>query len=246
MFIFFLQVSHLFRFSITLVAIEFCSAQNQAGLHQNFMINNTEQLKNLLVRCGGTLNPRLVATTLEEAKKFPNLISKNRTVRWSKLKMCQKQSLSPTQQRPTHHTHTHEHIHRHTHKHVHHFKPLLHIHHIYHHHSRKKRSIGTTTVGQCFGAGSLTDTNKIRICTQCMATRDLGEKYYPRYINEVICDQNISNPRCFGGEGGCTQKEQSYTFFQNIGTSNYTTVNINIRVCCECELNEGSLLVGFL
>ena len=225
---------------LIVINLEFCLCQSQVP-HQKFLVKNKEKLKHLLVRCGGTLNSQLVATTSDEAERFQNPISKNRTVENATLKICKMQS-----KQPFYGSGTQSRIHKHTHTHIHHHKHV-HVHHHHRHHKRVKRSISTRIVHACYTPGTLTDTSKVRLCKQCWATREFGAEYYPRYINEVLCDQDISSPVCFRGKRGCSQKQLSLVFFKNIpaGSSNYETITVSIGVGCECELNYNSGFIWF-
>ena len=184
-----------------------------------FVVEDTEELKDLLIRVGGTLNPRLVATTLKDAQNFPDLVSKNRTIRYGKMRICDDIINNRSRSNEGHAAGI--------------FPPAP----------------GSDTGPRCYEAGTITDTGNVRLCTQCSSTRDLGAEFYPRYVNEVICGPNIntpSSPVCFKGEGACVQRQQSYTFFKNIGSSAYETFNVNINVCCECELKNGSPFTAHL
>ena len=213
------------------VSIQYCTAQTKAP-PQRFVVNNTEhvieELKNVLIRCGGTLNPRLVAITWNEAEKFPDLISKKgRPVKYANLKSCRMES-KRTRNRSRARKRNRRTRNRRN-------KRL------------EKRSIGRVKVINCYPSGSISSTNTARLCNECSAVIDLGEEYFPRYVNEIICDTLCDScPSCFGGEGVCKTKEQSFSFLRNIGNSIYEAVSINFGACCECGLYQDSPLTGFL
>ena len=117
------------------------------------------------------------------------------------------------------------------------------IHH-YQHYDRGKRSIGQEIDKECYPAGTITSTDRVRLSHECSVSIDLGEDFFPRYINELTCDS--SNLLFFGGEGVCETRHQSYTFLKNVGAPNYEAVPVNFGVGCHCELYQGSPFIGFL
>ena len=201
------------------------SAAGNCPQQDSFVVEDVEELKDLLIRVGGTLNPRLVAVTLKDAQNFPDLVSKNQTFEFDKLKSCQGRFNTSAQNDESEAG------------------------------RNFRRSTSTALPStRCYPVRSKTDkvtkigsrsVRSIRLCSQCSTARDLGEGFFPRYINEVTCDPKeikapFPVPKCFKGEGLCQQREQSYAFFKNIGQKNYQTFNVNIRVSCECELQDGS------
>lgn len=110
---------------------------------------------------------------------------------------------------------------------------------------------GTTTIQECFVAGSLLDGGGFRrLCTECFAITQLETGVFPPFINEVICGQN--SDFCVPGIGECQQKVLRFTFLRFtgnfefddelsdlVGVDTYVeqleTFDEDIRACCECR-----------
>ena len=120
---------------------------------------------------------------------------------------------------------------------------------------RLKRSIPTTPgtfIRGCQGRGTILDgTNLHRLCTECSATTRLGDDRFPRYINEVICQD--SDHQCAAKMGLCFQRTHLLSFLRFTGKFEldiqmthfagkpvYKEVwdfyTQEIRSCCECEM----------
>jgi len=114
--------------------------------------------------------------------------------------------------------------------------------------SRERRS---TTLGTCYSPGTPVNGRYI-LCHMCDSTTVLSTEYFPRYINEVICNPN-EQKTCFQGQGECTSNAVPTIFLKKSGqcTTNsngilmeeWNPVTINIRTCCECRLYPGSYLI---
>lgn len=89
----------------------------------------------------------------------------------------------------------------------------------------------TTIIGDC----ETTIGGVNRLCTVCSAITDLGPGKIPRYINEMLCDGY--EPCGVDGDvyGVCqnTAINQDFLVFQNLILKVYSQP---IRVCCECSL----------
>ncbi|VDO99774.1 unnamed protein product [Soboliphyme baturini] len=90
-------------------------------------------------------------------------------------------------------------------------------------------------------------TNTLGLCNFCSAMRILPSNYYPRFINEVVCDDNDTG--CLSNYGFCKPKSRAVEVFVNNGTQEnaiWTKVFIIISVSCECYVQDGSELHEFV
>ncbi|XP_070540557.1 uncharacterized protein [Ptychodera flava] len=120
---------------------------------------------------------------------------------------------------------------------------------------------GTTTINYCLPRGSETEDRFIRLCTVCAATTELPENYFPRYINEAICDPDGSGRACFPfegtteGHGMCKQRVFNLSMLKRTGNcvptqgdgevlylEEWEVYTQPIRVWCDCELYRQSFL----
>lgn len=109
-----------------------------------------------------------------------------------------------------------------------------------------------TKIRQCEDRGTkVYDTNLHRLCTECSATTNLGKDKFPRYINEVICDD--ADHQCAANMGLCFQRTLHLSFLKFegefvedkqlsivAGKTVYKEVwesyAQELRSCCECEM----------
>ena len=78
-----------------------------------------------------------------------------------------------------------------------------------------------------------------RICSACPVVTDLGAGKYPRYINEIVCNQE--NALCANNLGFCQTTVLNQQFLMatcdpNTGLETLETYTQPIRACCECLL----------
>lgn len=112
-----------------------------------------------------------------------------------------------------------------------------------------------TKLRQCENRGTkVYDSNLHRLCTECSATTNLGKDKFPKYINEVICDD--VDHQCAANMGLCFQRTLHLSFLRFEGEfvedkllsaiegrtvykevwESYTQ---ELRSCCECEMYPG-------
>ena len=109
-----------------------------------------------------------------------------------------------------------------------------------------------TEIRQCEDRGTkVYDTNLHRLCTECSATTNLGKDKFPKYINEVICDD--ADRQCAANMGLCFQRTLHLSFLRFegefvedkllsivVGKTVYKEVwesyAQELRSCCECEM----------
>ncbi|XP_065071614.1 uncharacterized protein T16H12.9-like [Rhopilema esculentum] len=118
---------------------------------------------------------------------------------------------------------------------------------------KKRRKRRSTTLGSCYGPG-VPLNNMYLLCHTCDSTTVLSSDYFPRYVNEVICNPN-KTPSCFHGQGQCTSNSVPIVFLKKTGNcvtsgsgillEEWMAETINIRTCCECRLYPGSFLIPF-
>ncbi|XP_035674407.1 uncharacterized protein LOC118414460 isoform X1 [Branchiostoma floridae] len=125
------------------------------------------------------------------------------------------------------------------------------------------RDTGSTEVDYCLERGTVTEDGYKRLCTVCAATTDLGEDYFPRYINEAICSTDSSDRGCFMvqgyGHGTCKQGTFSVSILRRKGQCSPTVrdgtrvyleewevYSQQIRLFCECMINQHSTFTMFV
>eukprot|EP00058_Branchiostoma_floridae_P006847 XP_002592335.1 hypothetical protein BRAFLDRAFT_101221 [Branchiostoma floridae] len=125
------------------------------------------------------------------------------------------------------------------------------------------RDTGSTEVDYCLERGTMTEDGYKRLCTVCAATTDLGEDYFPRYINEAICSTDSSDRGCFMvqgyGHGTCKQGTFSVSILRRKGQCSPTVrdgtrvyleewevYSQQIRLFCECMINQHSTFAMFV
>ena len=171
----------------------------------------------------GGYNKRYVATTAQEAKKnFPNLL--NATAQISNV-TSNASTVHPNVTRTTPST-----------------TPTP--------STTQPNSYGATRMISVARRGTKDEFGFHRLCTEWAAVTTLSPDFFPRYINEVICDSKDFH--CLSGEGFCLQK----TFIVSIlrrtgrctaqGQEEWVEHSQPIRSCCECKVFPGSAYVGIL
>ena len=176
-----------------------------------------EYLKDLGRSAGpmGYFNPYYMAFTLEEAEKFPDLVSIHSKMRRIKssgnITSTDEESLRIS-------TDTVENTEETT-------------------HSRVKRDSESKSYPQTNVTGDCENTTGglVRLCNVCPARTDLGPDKIPRYINEVLCESE--DPCGVAGVllGLCESAVVVQDFLMTQGSS-LVVYSQEIRVCCECGL----------
>ena len=115
---------------------------------------------------------------------------------------------------------------------------------------RQANSFPQTNFTSVTKRGSLDQNGYHRLCTEWSAVTTLSPDYFPRYLNEVICDKKENG--CLGHQGACIQG----SFFVNVlkntgvcgadGKETWQLVGHSVRSYCSCRLYPGSSLRGLL
>ena len=115
---------------------------------------------------------------------------------------------------------------------------------------RQANSFPQTNFTSVAKRGSLDQNGYHRLCTEWSAVTTLSPDYFPRYLNEVICDQKDNG--CLGHEGACIQGSFVVNVLKNTGVcgadgkETWQLVSQSFRSCCSCRLYQGSSLSGLL
>ena len=120
-------------------------------------------------------------------------------------------------------------------------------------HFRGKRqtiSSPQTNITSVAQRGSLDQHGLHRLCTESSAVTRLPADYFPRFLNEVICDTVDSG--CLSHEGVCIQGSFVVEVLKKNGTCRsdgteiWEAVSQPVRSCCNCRLYPGSKLTRYL
>ena len=115
---------------------------------------------------------------------------------------------------------------------------------------RQANSFPQTNFTSVAKRGSLDQNGYHRLCTNWSAVTTLSPDYFPRYLNEVICDQKDNG--CLGHQGACIQGSLVVNVLKNTGVcgadgkETWQLVSHSVRACCSCRLYPGSSLSGLL
>lgn len=115
---------------------------------------------------------------------------------------------------------------------------------------RQANSFPQTNVTSVSTRGSLDQHGFHRLCTELSAVTRLSADYFPRFLNEVICD-TVDNG-CLSYEGVCFQGSFVVDVLMNTGLCGsdgkeiWKAVSYPIRSCCNCRLFQGSILSSYL
>ncbi|KRY93627.1 Uncharacterized protein T4D_14635 [Trichinella pseudospiralis] len=111
----------------------------------------------------------------------------------------------------------------------------------------------------CKKRGS-SESGFLRLCSSCQAIRRLPDNYFPPFINEVTCDEdksclhfsnqlNQSTISNFSAHGSCKQRYLNFDLLKNVGTTEcqiWKKVSLNVRVSCECFLDQMSFFAKYV
>ncbi|KAL3069379.1 hypothetical protein niasHS_018104 [Heterodera schachtii] len=110
--------------------------------------------------------------------------------------------------------------------------------------------IGKRFVINCVERGDSENehTDFLNLCTTCWTWRQLPEDYFPRLINELVCQENDF---CLSGWGVCNQRYRNFDVLQRVtvnGQDEWRPTTISAASCCDCKVKAGSqahsLVVG--
>ncbi|CAD5214850.1 unnamed protein product [Bursaphelenchus okinawaensis] len=90
----------------------------------------------------------------------------------------------------------------------------------------------------------------LRLCGACQAIRKLPDSFFPPFINEVMCDEDKSCLYFYDyPHGKCKQKHMNFVVLRNVGTPQcqvWQKFNLNVRVSCECFVDEMSFFSKYV
>ena len=115
---------------------------------------------------------------------------------------------------------------------------------------RQAPSYPLTNLTSVASRGSLDQNGFHYLCTEWSAVTTLSADYFPRYLNEVICDALDSG--CLSYEGFCVQDSFIVDVLRNTGKCGsdgkeiWEVVSQPVRSCCNCRLFPGSFLTKYL
>ncbi|KAK0426069.1 hypothetical protein QR680_009526 [Steinernema hermaphroditum] len=106
--------------------------------------------------------------------------------------------------------------------------------------------VGSTVALECdIASANLIPSNGYHLCRTCRAIRQLGEDFFPRVLNEVIC----ASEACLKGDGLCTQRFLPFKLLQNQGTRDcpkWRPTTIQLRTCCDCVVHPNSGILRYI
>ncbi|KAE9551895.1 hypothetical protein FO519_004886 [Halicephalobus sp. NKZ332] len=116
---------------------------------------------------------------------------------------------------------------------------------------RKKRAANDGILGDRFviscterGDAENDESDFINLCTACWTWRQLPPDYFPRLINELVCQEN---DYCLSGWGSCHQRYRNVDVLRKSGNS-WQPTTISVATCCDCKVKAGtevhSLVIG--
>uniref|UniRef100_A0A0N5CGH1 Activin_recp domain-containing protein n=1 Tax=Strongyloides papillosus TaxID=174720 RepID=A0A0N5CGH1_STREA len=83
----------------------------------------------------------------------------------------------------------------------------------------------------------------INLCSFCWSWRRLPDGYFPRIINELVCD---TDNHCLSGWGTCEQLHRSVDVFRQEANGEWKQVSLQIASCCVCKVQAGSDIHGLV
>ncbi|CAD6185020.1 unnamed protein product [Caenorhabditis auriculariae] len=90
----------------------------------------------------------------------------------------------------------------------------------------------------------------LRLCGACQAIRRLPDTFFPPFINEVTCDTDKACLYFYDyPHGKCRQKHMNFVVLRNVGTKDcqvWKKFNLNVRVSCECFVDEMSFFAKYV
>ena len=104
--------------------------------------------------------------------------------------------------------------------------------------SRPTSPFPITNLTSVRNKGSRDQNGHRRLCTEWSAVTKLSPAYFPRYLNEIICDTNDRS--CLGHTGQCNQGGVIVDILYDTGKCGsdgkqiWKVVNQWIRSCCDC------------
>ncbi|CAD5227606.1 unnamed protein product [Bursaphelenchus okinawaensis] len=110
----------------------------------------------------------------------------------------------------------------------------------------KPQILGERFVINCIEKGDAEDEDAdfLSLCTLCWTWRQLPEDYFPRLVNEMVCQENEF---CLSGWGECHQRYRNMDVLRRVN-GDWRPTTITTASCCDCKVKAGSeahaLVVG--
>uniref|UniRef100_A0A914Z3U4 Uncharacterized protein n=1 Tax=Panagrolaimus superbus TaxID=310955 RepID=A0A914Z3U4_9BILA len=108
---------------------------------------------------------------------------------------------------------------------------------------RKKRAVDDGILGDRFVISCVErgDTENevsdfLNLCTACWTWRQLPPDYFPRLINELVCNEN---DYCLSGWGSCQQRYRNVDVLRR-GPNGWQPTSISVATCCDCKVKAGT------
>ncbi|KRY64980.1 Uncharacterized protein T4A_9224, partial [Trichinella pseudospiralis] len=114
---------------------------------------------------------------------------------------------------------------------------------------RFRREISDVEIGKryridCIKRGEPVDGSEwLGLCNVCWVWRKLPENYFPRYVNELVCDNDT---KCLSGWGTCKQRQRNLEIMKNMGTAEepqWRPITLNAASFCDCFVRYGTHLL---
>ncbi|KAI6173957.1 E3 ubiquitin-protein ligase listerin [Aphelenchoides besseyi] len=102
----------------------------------------------------------------------------------------------------------------------------------------KENTIGERFVVNCVerGDAETESSDFLNLCTVCWTWRQLPDNYFPRLINELVCQESDF---CLSGWGTCMQRYRNMDVLQKVG-NDWRPTSISVASCCDCKVKAGS------
>ncbi|KRX67041.1 Uncharacterized protein T09_6015 [Trichinella sp. T9] len=117
---------------------------------------------------------------------------------------------------------------------------------------RFRREISEVEIGKryridCIKRGEPVDGSEwLGLCNVCWVWRKLPENYFPRYVNELVCDNDT---KCLSGWGTCKQRHRNLEIMKNMGTAeepHWRPITLNAASFCDCFVRYGTVMHSFI
>uniref|UniRef100_A0A914Q0D0 Uncharacterized protein n=1 Tax=Panagrolaimus davidi TaxID=227884 RepID=A0A914Q0D0_9BILA len=109
---------------------------------------------------------------------------------------------------------------------------------------RKKRAaddgiLGDRFVISCVERGDTENeaSDYLNLCTACWTWRQLPPDYFPRLINELVCNEN---DYCLSGWGSCQQRYRNVDVLRRGPNGAWQPTSISVATCCDCKVKAGT------
>ncbi|KAI6205844.1 hypothetical protein M3Y94_00838400 [Aphelenchoides besseyi] len=102
----------------------------------------------------------------------------------------------------------------------------------------KDNIVGERFVVNCVerGDAETESSDFLNLCTVCWTWRQLPDNYFPRLINELVCQESDF---CLSGWGTCMQRYRNMDVLQKVG-NDWRPTSISVASCCDCKVKAGS------